>query len=96
MSGTEVSASTVLYRCVCARACGGFNLELVLAAWIQRFLVEELEVPFVSVQFSLSSGFFCSGETLQQRGLQSADVTVHGLTPEQNVRYVKKLRNTEC
>lgn len=42
MNSAEVSAATV---CVCS----GFNLELALSAWVQRFLVEELEVAFVPV-----------------------------------------------
>lgn len=55
------------------------DLELFFSSRVQWFLVEQLEVVFVSVELALCSCLLRSSEALQQAGLQCADVPVKRL-----------------
>lgn len=55
-------------------------LELLVPTWVQGFLVEQLQVIFILVEFALRSRLLSPGETLQQAGLQCTDVSMKRLS----------------
>lgn len=59
------------------------DLELLLAAGVQRPLVEQLQVASVFVELALGFGLLCPGKALQQGGLERAHIPVERLRKRQ-------------